>query len=142
MQFFKFDCFDLSFRAADGDENEDWIGLPYMLLRRGDSKDSKFLCDGPQYPRSSSIKNTAPASQDDCINRNLQPGLFRESATASKESRRAAHNFQMGLTNVVDSCRMKKTSDRVPNSLHTTKSYSGTKDIEPADNDDMWYFRP
>ena len=139
VQECQFECFDLPVRAVESDHNKDWSAITYMPLRL---KDGKISCDAFEFPLSSSTINTKFV-QDDCINRSFRPRLFGEAVESGKDARRAAYNFQMGLSNVLDACRRKKSSDCKPISWKAAEDGSeAASNLDSVQCDVLCYFHP
>ena len=126
-----FDCFDLSSRLALGSDNEDWIAFSYVLTCSMDSK---------PHSKGSDSLNKLILSQDDCINKSLHPKLFSELLGNRKTARRAAYNFHVGLSNVMDACRQKKSANCWPTPATHIECGSDIVYAEEDHDDDMWYF--
>ena len=130
-----FDCFDLSSRLAHTDDGEDWIACPHILI--GNIHNKSYGKGSAVPPRSKPL-----ASQDDCINKNLHPRLFTAPRGEGKAARRAAYNFHIGLSKVMDACRQTKSAKCLPTYEDQPKIYSDIQVATEHGDDDMWYFHP
>jgi hypothetical protein len=139
VQECEFKCFDLPVRPVESDHSKDWSAITYMPPRR---KDGGICCDELEFPLSSSKINTRFV-QDDCINRSFRPRLFGEAVESGKDARRAAYNFQMGLSNILDACRQKKSSDCKQISLKAAEDrLEAASNLDSVQCDVLWYFHP
>ena len=132
-----FNCFDLASRLTQTNDDEDWIVFPHILTGHKACK--------ARSEKSELLRRSEPlASQDDCINKSLHPRLFPDRFEGGKAARRATYNFQVGLTNVVDTCRRMKSAKCLPTqyieSVHRS-NINGT-DADGSHENDMWYFHP
>ena len=130
IQDLHFDCFDLSSRLAHTDDGEDWIACPHILI--GNIHNKSYGKGSALPPRSEPL-----ASQDDCINKSLHPRLFTVGSGEGKAARRAAYNFHIGLSKVMDACRQMKSANANQQECH-----SNGCNTEVDIPDDMWYFHP
>ena len=123
-----FDNFDLLTANEPDEGSDEWVDFRLLLA----IAPKAALNKGKEQP-------AALVSQDDCINKGRHPEFFTARIQSEKGARRAAHNFHVGLTDMLDSSNTKKPTALIVISNNDTKSsLDDAEDMEDA----MWYFRP